>query len=90
MTMLRAQIPQRQGEKNSAYARRLHRARPPITLSQISELSGVTESNLKQDPAFWPLPENLAPIREQLPQRDGENKQTYARRLHRAHQHLTW
>ncbi|MBW8832793.1 MAG: hypothetical protein JF606_26030, partial [Burkholderiales bacterium] len=84
-----AQVPQLEGEKNSAYARRLHSACPHLTLPEISQLSGVLERHLKQDPAFWALPAHLAPICEQTPKLDGENKQTYARRLHSAHSQLT-
>jgi len=79
---IREQIPQLEGEKNQAYARRLHLARPQLTLRQISQLSGVTESNLKHDPAFRKMPANLASIRTQVPQLEGEKNQAYARRLH--------
>ncbi|MBW8832621.1 MAG: hypothetical protein JF606_25135, partial [Burkholderiales bacterium] len=82
LTMLDAPIPQRQGETKQAYARRLHRARPHLTRPELSRLSGVMAWNLKQDPAFQALPEHLARIREQLPQREGESNIGYARRLH--------
>ena len=86
---IREQVPQLEGEKNQTYARRLHLARPQLTLPQISQLSGVTESNLKRDPAFHELPADLAPIREQVPQLERENKQAYARRLRLEHPQLT-
>jgi len=86
---IREQVPQLEGENNQTYARRLHLARPQLTLPQISQLSGVAESNLKRDPAFQELPADLAPIREQAPQLEGENNQAYARRLHREHPQLT-
>ncbi|MBW8831942.1 MAG: hypothetical protein JF606_21495 [Burkholderiales bacterium] len=90
LARIREQLPQRDGENKQTYARRLHGAHQHLTWSELSRLSGVREGHLKEDPAFQALPPRLAPIREQLPQRDGENKQTYARRLHSAHQHLTW
>jgi len=86
---IREQFPQLEGENNQAYARRLHVARPQLTLPQISQLSGVIEASLKRDPAFQELPAKLAPIREQFPQLEGENNQTYARRLHVARPQLT-
>jgi len=89
LALIRVQVPQLEGEKNQVYARRLHAAHPQLTLPQISQLSGVMEGNLKQDPAFRELPADLAPIREQVPQLEGEKSQAYARRLHVAHPQLT-
>ncbi|MBW8827919.1 MAG: hypothetical protein JF606_00495, partial [Burkholderiales bacterium] len=89
MTTLREQVPQLDGERNQAYARRLHSAHPQLTFSEISQLSGVMEYNLKQDPAFRELPADLAPIRAQVPQRDGERNLAYARRLHSERPQLT-
>ncbi|MBW8832212.1 MAG: hypothetical protein JF606_22950 [Burkholderiales bacterium] len=62
---IRAQIPQDDRESKLAYARRLHIERPRLTVHEISLLSGVMESHLKQDRAFWELPAHLAPIRAQ-------------------------
>jgi hypothetical protein len=58
-------------------------------LSEISRLSGVTVSRLNQDPAFRVLPPYLDPIREQVPQREGEKNQAYARRLRQERPQLT-
>ena len=79
---IREQAPQVEGETNGAYARRLHLEQPQLTLPQISLLSGVIESNLKRDPAFRVLPDDLLRIRAQAPQREGESNAAYARRLH--------
>ena len=78
---IRQQLPQREGENNRAYARRLHRERPELNLTQISLLSGVVTSHLRQDDAFQAA---LETIRQQLPQREGESSRAYARRLYRA------
>jgi len=77
-------FPKAEGEKKQPYARRLHRERPDLTLEQISLLSGVKEINLKLDPAFRVVPENLVPIREKFPQGEDETNAAYARRLHGA------
>ncbi|MBW8832520.1 MAG: hypothetical protein JF606_24595, partial [Burkholderiales bacterium] len=51
--------PQRDGQSNRSYARRLHSAHPQLTSREVSQLSGVTESNLRRDPAFRTQPADL-------------------------------
>jgi hypothetical protein len=82
LEMLR-QVPQNARESKQGYARRLFRAFPRLTVSHLSRLSGVHDNNLRQDPTFRELPAELVPIREEHPQREGENNQAYARRLFR-------
>jgi hypothetical protein len=89
LTMLRAQISRLQGENKLAYARRLHFERPQLTRSEISQLSGITESNLRQEPAFQALLPHLDQIREQPPRREGEKNPAYAHRLRRERPQLT-
>jgi hypothetical protein len=80
-----------------AYARRLNLASQqgkvgarvndqPLSLSQLASLSGAMESNLRQDPQLFPLPEELAPVRLAFPRQDNEKPLVYARRLNLASQ----
>jgi hypothetical protein len=68
LAAIRDGLPRRDGETNQDYARRLHRARPDLRLSELSLLSGVPESQ-------------LAAIRDPVPRRDRETDQAYAFRL---------
>ena len=78
-------IPRLKGENATAYARRLQRHRPALTIAQLSLLSGVEETRLQRDPAFLPLSDNLVAIQRALPRFDKERSAAYARRLHVAH-----
>ncbi|SUA93217.1 hypothetical protein [Pandoraea pulmonicola] len=90
LAAIRDTTPRRDGESNISYARRLHAAKPDLTLAQLAQLSGVMESNLRGDPAFQgELPPELAAIRDTTPRRDGETNISYARRLHAAKPSLT-
>jgi hypothetical protein len=70
LAVIRDGLPRRDGETNQAYARRLHRERPDLRLSELSLLSGVPESH-------------LAAIRDAVPRRYGETDQAYVVRLRR-------
>ncbi|RJF92562.1 hypothetical protein [Noviherbaspirillum saxi] len=89
--------PRPKGEKNMAYARRLHAAGQRgeagamvdgerLSIEQLARLSGATEANLRLDPQLQGLPPELEPIRLAYPRREGENHMAYARRLHAAGQ----
>ena len=50
LTAAREAIPRGDGERNLAYARRLHGLRPELTLAQLALLSGAREGHLKRGP----------------------------------------
>jgi hypothetical protein len=81
---IRDAVPRQDREADHAYARPLHQQRPGLSpsLSEPSLLSGASENNLSGDPAFQALFRELAAIRDDVPRRDGESNQAYARRLH--------
>jgi acetyl-CoA carboxylase beta subunit len=94
---VRLAFPRQAHESGMAYARRLNLASQqgkvgarvndqPLSLSQLASLSGATESNLRQDPQLFPLPEELAPVRQAFPRQDNEKPLVYARRLNLASQ----
>jgi hypothetical protein len=94
---VRQAFPRQAKESANAYARRLNLASQqgqagarvndqPLSLSQLASLSGAMESNLRQDPQLFPLPEELAPVRLAFPRRDDEKPMAYARRLNLASQ----
>jgi hypothetical protein len=62
LAAIRNGLPRRDGETNQDYARRLHRERPDLRLSELSLFSGVPESQ-------------LAAIRDAVPRRSGETDQ---------------
>jgi hypothetical protein len=76
LAALRDGLSRRDGETNQDYARRLHRARPDLRLSELSLLSGVPESQ-------------LAAIRDPVPRRYRESDQAYVCRLRRERPELS-
>ncbi|RFP13279.1 hypothetical protein D0T25_23980 [Duganella sp. BJB488] len=89
LAVIERRTPRRNGETNTAYARRLLESHPRLTLEHLSLLSGALKGNLIQNPAFHKLPVELALIHRNLPRGDGEAKQGYARRLFQLHPQLT-
>jgi hypothetical protein len=58
----------------------------PLSLAQLASLSGVREADLRRDPQLFPLPEELAPVRQAFPRQAKESANAYARRLDLASQ----
>jgi hypothetical protein len=94
---VRLAFPRQAKESARAYARRLNLASQqgeagacvndqPLSLSQLASLSGAMESNLRQDPQLFPLPEELAPVRLAFPRQAKESAMAYTRRLNLASQ----
>jgi hypothetical protein len=94
---VRRAFPRQDDEKPMAYARRLNLASQqgqagtrvndqPLSVAQLASLSGATESTLRQDPQLFPLPEELAPVRQAFPRQAKESANAYARRLNLASQ----
>ena len=60
LAVIHSELPQLENESKQEYARRLHRKWPHLSILHISILSGVRESNLKEDPAFHDFPSALS------------------------------
>ncbi len=82
-------FPRGERESNVAYARRLKLELPEIRHTDLILLTGASSANLSNDPMLRPLRPEIARIREQMPQRDGESNLAYAGRLHQAHRGLS-
>lgn len=74
-------LPRLPGDTMISHARRLHDRWPQLPLTDISDISGVTVSDLRKDSAFRPLPPHLAALRSEIPREAGEAGQDYARKL---------
>ncbi len=97
LASVRAAFPRQDNEKNIAYARRLNLASQqslpgariggqPLSLAQLANLSGTTETKLRADPQLVALPLELALVRAAFPRQDNETNVPYARRLNLASQ----
>jgi hypothetical protein len=94
---VRQAFPRQAKESALGYARRLNLASQqgqvgarvkgqPLSLAQLASLSGATEAELRRDPKLFPLPEELAPVRQAFPRQPKESAIAYARRLNLASQ----
>ncbi len=95
LVSVRAAFPRQDNEKGIQYARRLNLASrqnhpgaridgQPLSLTQLANLSGAAEGQLRRDPQLVALPVELASVRAAFPRQDNEKTIQYARRLNLA------
>jgi hypothetical protein len=90
---VRAAVHRPIGERPTSYARRLHAlnqlgdartrvGQRALTLRDISDLSGVPERTLRDDPSMFNVPPMLVPILASFPRLINEQNLDYALRMH--------